>query len=399
MNKNKSLLFLLFIFLGFTSYSQFAFEKGYFINNSGDRIECLIKNLDWRNNPKKIEYKLNSESATETVFMEGIQEFGINNGVKFVRSFVEMDRSSNQEEKMSYKKNPEFRRERLLLKVLIEGEAILYSYGEASLSRFFYKTQNSEIKQLVFKSYKTSDNKVAKNEEYKSELWENLKCTTILLEDIQNLEYNKRSLSAYFIKYHECNGLNFSNFDLKQKRNLLALSIRPGIRLSSINFDHETTNSRDIDFGSQMEFRIGAEIEFFLPFASNKYAIILEPTFRSVNFSKDQELPLQSGTLDYASIEVPFGFRQYFFLGESSKIMLNALAIFDIPFDPILDYSNSADLDLRSEFNFALGLGYRHKNKYSLELRYGFERSLEDINFTSKGGYQTIELIVGYRIL
>jgi hypothetical protein len=54
----KNLLLTALLFLFSFSYAQITFEKGYFINNSGDRTECFIKNIDWRDNPTKFEYKM-----------------------------------------------------------------------------------------------------------------------------------------------------------------------------------------------------------------------------------------------------------------------------------------------------------------------------------------------------
>ena len=54
----KKLFFLLTIILSLNSYSQVSFEKGYHIDNNDQKISCLIKNLDWKNNPTKFEFKL-----------------------------------------------------------------------------------------------------------------------------------------------------------------------------------------------------------------------------------------------------------------------------------------------------------------------------------------------------
>jgi hypothetical protein len=51
-------LFLLIILtqISLNCYSQINFEKGYFYNNENKKIECLIKNNDWLNNPTQIKY-------------------------------------------------------------------------------------------------------------------------------------------------------------------------------------------------------------------------------------------------------------------------------------------------------------------------------------------------------
>ena len=51
------------LFLSFIGFTQIRFEKGYFITNYGKRIDCFIKDIDWKNNPTKFDYKLNEEGA------------------------------------------------------------------------------------------------------------------------------------------------------------------------------------------------------------------------------------------------------------------------------------------------------------------------------------------------
>ena len=53
----KSLTVIMLLFLIVTeSFGQIKYEKGYFINNENKKIECLIKNKDWKNNPSEFSY-------------------------------------------------------------------------------------------------------------------------------------------------------------------------------------------------------------------------------------------------------------------------------------------------------------------------------------------------------
>jgi hypothetical protein len=44
----KQLLLLLCLVFTANAYTQIVFEKGYYINNANEKVECLIKNIDWR---------------------------------------------------------------------------------------------------------------------------------------------------------------------------------------------------------------------------------------------------------------------------------------------------------------------------------------------------------------
>lgn len=131
----------LLIFLSFTtiSLSQIKYEKGYYIDNSNNKVECFIKNMDWFNNPDNINVRLNENGDTKNLSIENIKEFGIYNTSKYVRAKVKMDRSSEIADKISSNRNPIFNEELLFLNVLVKGDATLYLYEDHNLKRFFFQ--------------------------------------------------------------------------------------------------------------------------------------------------------------------------------------------------------------------------------------------------------------------
>ena len=134
MNKK---LFLLIILFSYSSYSQIVFEKGYFINNSNEKMECFIKNIDWRNNPTEFTYKTSEVSTQKNIGIESVKEFGLYNFSKYVRKTVEIDKSLESLDRLAHEKNPVFIEQELFLKVLVEGQANLYVYQEGDLKNSF----------------------------------------------------------------------------------------------------------------------------------------------------------------------------------------------------------------------------------------------------------------------
>ena len=47
-----NLVALIFLLIAKCSFGQIRYENGYYIDNNNRRTECLIKNVDWGNNPK-----------------------------------------------------------------------------------------------------------------------------------------------------------------------------------------------------------------------------------------------------------------------------------------------------------------------------------------------------------
>lgn len=146
---------------GHSVLAQIKFDPGYIIDNNGVRSDVLIKNIQWRNSPEVITYKTSENAEPVTATIGDISEFGIGRAVKFRRYTVEIDRSSSVLSNLSTSRNPEFREEELMLKVLVDdGAANLYEYESRGLKRYFYQIEGGDVQQLVYKPYEITDRRV-----------------------------------------------------------------------------------------------------------------------------------------------------------------------------------------------------------------------------------------------
>lgn len=396
----KKILFLLLTIVYFNCHSQISYEKGYFIANAGQKINCFIKNIEWRNNPVEFEYKITETGDTQIMPIYSAKEFGIGNGLKYKRATVLIDRSAKNVNYLGQDKEPTLKEELLFLKVLIEGEASLYQYKDGNLIRYFYDYDNSVIEQLIYKPFKTADNRVSENNRFRNQLWENLKCPDINMNDLTYLDYKKKDLIHFFTKYNECKNETYTNYEVKQKATSFNLSLRPGINFSSLSVQSSFpfAVSRDADFDQELTFRFGIEAELTLPFNKNKWALIVEPTYQY--FKSESELPLEENVeVDYQSVEIPLGIRHYFFLNKKSKIFVNGVFIIDISKNTMVDYSRYTDLEIKTQSNVGLGIGFKFDNKYGLELRYQTPREILSSYTGWSGDYNTTSIIFGYTFL
>lgn len=401
------LTLILTFFISVSVQSQVDFEKGYFITNAGERTECLIKNLDWKNNPTEFEYKINENNEIKNATINAIEEFGIYNTSKYVKATVQMDRASSNRMYLSSVKQPIFNDEELLLEVLVEGKSNLYYYEEGQLSRYFFNVNESKIEQLVFKEY-LINYKLGENNQFHQQLWTALKCPSITKNKIENLEYKKKQLKNLFIEFNSCSDPTYKNLKVEEKQNLIHLTLRPRLNNSSFESTLPISNSENADYGSKMGFGLGLEIEYILPFNNNKWSISIEPTYQS--FKKEatnQQNNVSGGLLrseiDYKSIEIPVSVRHYFFLNDSSKIFANLSYITDISLNSSINFtredgSNFDYADINSGNNLAFGIGYKYNNNYSLELRYQTSRDLLTKYPTLSSSYTTTSLILGYTL-
>jgi len=399
----KQLLILLTIISSINLYAQTSFEKGYFINNEGQKIECLIKNIDWRDNPTGFKYKLIDNDKAKHKTIENVKEFGIYNKSKFNRFIGDVDLSSKNIADLSKVKKAEFVKKQLFLKVLVEGKSNLYFYNINNIKIFFYKTENSAIEQLLYKRFKTNDNSIGYNKAYLQQLWLNLNCSSISKNQIKNTTYNKKDLINLFIKYNECQNSEFTNFEKNVKRDLFNFTLRAGIRNSSLLMINNSSENPNLDFNT-LSYQAGIEIEYLMPFNHNKWALILEPTIQSfkseitANYGTKDFIVAEKVVADYKSVELLLGLRHYLFLNKNSKIFMNAAYVLDFNTNSKIDFKTQMDEEIRQSNYLALGIGYKYKDKYSLEYRYGANRDLFSDYALWSSEYSKMSLILGVTI-
>jgi hypothetical protein len=406
MKKNVALILIILAF-SLKGYSQIIFEKGYFINNSNQKIDCLIKNNDWKNNPETFEYKLSENSEPAIADVKSAKEFGIYSISKYIRSTVKIDKSKENLDDLSYDKEPTYVEEVLFLKVLVEGKSNLYYYVNGNLQRFYYNTDSSAIEPLVYKKYLVSENVVEENNQFKRQLWADLKCPTIGINKVENLHYKKNSILNFFMEYNKCSNSNFTRYDGKVKKDLVNLTLRAHLNNSSAYIRNTAyTRNSTADFGSKSTLGFGIEAEYIFPFNKNKWSIFVEPTYQNFKaeiITDDFFVATKKliSNINYSSIEVPLGIRHYLFLNKNSKLFINASYVFDFNLKSSIEirrddntYYNS--LLVNTLNNTSFGVGYKFKDKYSIETRYQTSRTLLSDYLFWDSSYTTASLIFGY---
>lgn len=217
------------------------------------------------------------------------------------------------------------------------------------------------------------------------------------MKSLKTLNYRKSDLVKFFIKYNECSNSEFINYQQKKKnRDSFNLTLRPGIRNSSLVLDNP--NGRQIDFGKNLtSFRIGLEAEFIFGFYNNKWAFLLEPTY--YQFSSD----IETASISQKSLEVNFGLRHYMYLKKKDvKFFVNGLIFLNTDFNTQLELQSripfSTEVD--SSFNLALGIGCKYKERFSLEIRHLPTRNiLTDLSQeTWYTDFQSLSIVFGYSI-
>jgi hypothetical protein len=398
-------LLILFVSISISGYAQITFEKGYIIDNNEIKTACLIKNMDWRNNPTHFEYKISPSGEIKIGDINSIKEFGINTVSKYIKEKVEIDRSSESINKLSTTKTPILKEETLFLSVLIEGQANLYFYKDGDLNRFFYNAGNKKIKQLIYKSYlvtpkgksEASSDIVGQNKTYQNQLWSELNCGNLEIKTVKNIAYEKDDMVRFFGNYNNCSGKPFINYTASKKAIKTKINFRPGINRSSYSINNSSSSIRDIDFGNMFTIRLGVELELILPFNNAKWALLVEPNYQY--FKSEAALTSiygASAEADYESVELQIGARHYMFVNKSNSLFFNLLYNIDLVNNSVIDYEPGLDLEINTGGNIGIGIGHNWKRKYSLEMRYYSPKNTFRQYPSWNSSYKTYSLIFGY---
>ncbi len=400
------LLVITILLSGLNVFSQTNFVTGYIIKTNGTKVDCLIKNEDWKGSPETFDYKLEENGEIKTGTLKNVIEFGAPQSFKYVKATVAIDQSSDNVNDLTDVRNPIMVEETLFLKTLIEGKASLYYTERENTSRYFYKVDDGKIEQLIYKRYMSTVTKMGKNERYKQQLSTDLNCSKLNENNFEDLQYKKNSLANLITKYNNCENSEAFVFNKNTQKAKFNLSIRPGVTFSSLSIRKD--NKDKIDFDNKTGFRIGLEAEYILPFNNGKWSVFIEPTYHNykaekeftyVDFNTFQKTTLI--TAEYNSIELPIGGRHYMFLNKGAAFFVDAAVLIDVAMlDSKIDSSNEGayDLEVNADVGIAFGAGFRFKNKYSIEAIYHTSRNILNYD-TVSSAYDSFALIAGYNFL
>lgn len=403
--KIKLLFALLFIY-GWSA-AQIKFETGYFISNSGEKTEVLIKDLEWNANPTYFEYKNSESDVVKTRSIKDVKEFRAYNGAKFVRADVKIDRSGQRLGDLNHEREPAYKDETVFLQELVDGKVRLYKHSDGSNHRYFYRIEEDEITPLTYKPYLVKHDQVGHNMDFQKQLEKSFTCKNETQRKFTDIKHEERELVKLFVAQNQCLDPDFVQAQAI-KSDKFNLNIRPRVNFSSLTFTRSSTDL-ETDLGNQVNFGIGLEFEYILPFHKNKWAIIVEPNYHYFKSTVTQDLnysvpaTLQT-SVDYKTIELPLGIRYYMHLSPDSKLFVNAQYIIDIPMNSeAVVYRNDNSL-LNTSFELgalpavAFGFGYNFRSKYAAEFRFFTNRSIVAGYSAYSSDYNSASLILSYNL-
>jgi hypothetical protein len=183
-----------------SAFAQVAFEPGYFIDNDGIRVACLVKNEGWFRNPLDFEYQLEANGETLTRTIAQAKEFGVGE-LRFLRQTVTLDTSSQDLRNLSINSGPEFGKRTIYLQQLVDGPAKLYRYRTNVLQLFFFSVRDAPIKQLIYKQYSMGERQYSYNNSFKQQLKRNVACDEQAALRASAANYQVDDITRVFVAY------------------------------------------------------------------------------------------------------------------------------------------------------------------------------------------------------
>jgi hypothetical protein len=394
----RNRLSLILLLVAFLSFAQNKFEQGYYIDNSGLKTECLIKNYDWKNNPKSIVIKNSQDESIVTKTLEEVKEFSVLNKSKYIRETLKIDVSVFNFQTPERDPNPNFQEKTLFLKVLVEGKSNLYYFESESYIRYFY-SNNGKIEQLIYKEYANSDRNISKNEAYKQQLFVNFKCNNDQ-KSIENLDYDN-SLIDYFIKTNNCISGTTNSKEISEKRKF-NINLKLNLLVNSNSQTYSSPFIKEVyESGNSTNLGFGFEAEIILPYNNGNWSVVMDPYY----YKFDKSLMDSKGVIKFENItnvfKIPLGVRRYFSINNNSKFFANAALNLNLSKTKIDEKhkGQNIDHDMYNSYNFSFGVGYQYR-RYNIEIKFNPKTVIGGNQLVAEEyAIKQASLKLGYRIL
>jgi hypothetical protein len=387
--------------------AQVKFEKGYIIKSDGQRMECLIRNTDSRNTPQSFVYKQTEGANPATLTPGEAKEVVISGYSKFISATVKIDRSIDDETRineLTSTREPKWSSESLFLATVVEGKtSSLYIYQNHSFIRFFYRSANTPLEQLVYKPFRADENTYDYNRDYLNQLNANVKCEG--QKGPARPDYRENDLRRWFTAYNACQGSPIAKIADPANSKRFSISLLAGTGYGKLNAENWSINSVT-HFDSKFSPQFGVELEYTMPFDKNKWSIVLDAYNYSYKASGVDSLG--TAQIDYSTISAYVGPRYQFFLTDDLRLFVEGMVNFEFRTGnnnyqwaiskPNNRYYQSYSLDIGTyDPSLALGAGLAYKN-LSLDIRYLTIKEIFPGDLQAGSNFHRLSFLIKYRL-
>lgn len=384
----KKIIVLLVVMTFNLSFSQSDFKSGYYISNSGVKVEGFINDYKLDDNDF-IYFKKDKSDKEIQIRIDDISELQIENTDKYLSRIVDYDVEYTKDFSSSTRKDtePKIGKRQLLLKVLVEGDASLYAATINEVAFYYLKMTNSEA--LIYLIYNKSvyDNKVLnENTKFRRQLFDNIKCgTNSTYQKFYKIEYYGDELKNAVNDYNVCKSGTTIDLTKNEVKEKLRFSVFLGAKFNNISFENEYFYSQSFKESSTSP-TIGIEMSYMLPLKKNTTELFFRASFdkAKISYEHQQQIPSSISTIyeqfDFSSNFLHFNLGPRFYLKNKSNnsVFIDASLEYTMLFSDETTFSSSVAFNTtnikhansNAALSFNLGIGYQFLKRYSIDVRY-----------------------------
>ncbi|MEM6863968.1 MAG: hypothetical protein AAF575_02255 [Bacteroidota bacterium] len=416
MKKKPSFSFIILVF--FTTnlaIAQFTFEKGYFIDRDGNKVDCLIENKRWLFFPKQVFYKLTQNSDKMSFTVENCEEFRIGNEGVYKRVKASFPITQSQLKKKETTPEPEMIELDVFVQTIVEGNASLFWYNDDNGVVYLYQKEEGPIQPLIYKKYVQEDQLIRQNNRYKAQLIKDFNCGNAPI--VQKTKYQRKTLIAYFEHLNTCSGNNDYRIyerTANQKANFfVGLKIWAGLEQNQYQARARNPD-RTFNFDDAISSKFGVEVEAFFPyFGYKKISVFLSGQISQADNMfpfPESDIGSRAYNVDYSIFELQIGARYYFYVGKNGSFFVEAALAPDFFGNSTVSLDRTISLDsfeermetqeigtsFNNRFGASFGLGYSYKRKIYLRAGLRTGQSVIDEGIFFEDTLNRMSLSLGY---
>ncbi len=285
--------FLIFFLIATFSELKAQFVPGYIVTLKGDTVEVVFSDKVLNKHFKEIKCKKNLLSlAEETYSATAIKGFYLSQSNEYFYSkTIVIDKKSIELTQLESDPKPKNVTETVFVKLLVQGEANLYSYQDENAKKhFLFSKKNTPIQELIYLKYFTTQGIFRVIETYKLQL------DTSLVGCKKNktafLDFEESKLKHVFEQYNVCfsNDISYIQESGKPKIAFKALvgfgnfEMIPADEIYSYNFYFN--NARKVAFSnSKGNILLGGTLQILPRRVSSPILYDIELLFSKRSFS------------------------------------------------------------------------------------------------------------------
>ena len=364
----RKIFTFLLIFMFTNLFAQNKFELGYYIDQSGNKIEGEISEIKINNFPEEFIFRNGNKSTTVStksvkqikygMLIFEMKKFQYDPTVRYEIGNMDSNRSLNMVETNDF------------LQLLVDGEYKLYRYSKKGVSTFFYENSNRELITLVYKKYLKRNNSISENKDFKVQLWNNVKNTKYAtLDNYSHIKYREEDLKDYF---KEANGVTFK----RVKNSKVLFNIFAGYSNSSMDVDF----LQDLPAETYSHITVMPEIEYVLNInAINPTSFYFNVKYRAVKANYEEVYVRENWKhqVDYQSLYFSLGAKKYFLSSNKIKFYGKLGFGYDMPLkaeilSPIESWTLNPILLDQATVGINTGFGMKLYDSFLIEVDYDY---------------------------